>query len=54
MKPGVPSREPRDRDGFIHDLNAKVGDQATEVEFPEKKIEISEDDLRAPPRRPSI
>ncbi|MBM3288591.1 MAG: hypothetical protein FJY92_00420 [Candidatus Hydrogenedentes bacterium] len=50
----VQSREPDDRDGFIHDLKAKVGDQAMQIEFLEKKVEILEDGLRPPPRRPSL
>ena len=40
--------------GFIHDLKAKVGDQAMQIELLEKKIEILEDGLRPPPRRPSL
>jgi hypothetical protein len=47
------SREPDHRDGFIHDLKAKVGEQAMPIELLGRKIEILEDDLRPPPRRPS-
>ena len=46
MQAGLQSREPDHRDGFIHDLKAKVGDQAMQ-------IEILEDGLRPPLRRPS-
>ena len=53
MRAGLQSREPDHRDGFIHDLKAKVGDQAMQIELLEKKIEILEDGLRPPPRRPS-
>ena len=53
MQAGLQSREPDHRDGFIHDLKAKVGDQAMQIELLERKIEILEDDLRPPPRRPS-
>ena len=53
MQAGLQSREPDHRDGFIHDLKAKVGDQAMQIEILEKKIEILEDGLRPPPRRPS-
>jgi transposase len=54
MQAGLQSREPDQRDGFIHDLKAKVGDQAMQIELLEKKIEILEDGLRPPPRRPSL
>ena len=54
MQAGLQSREPDHRDGFIHDLTAKVGDQAMQIELLEKKIEILEDGLRPPPRRPSL
>jgi transposase len=54
MQAGLLSREPDHRDGFIHDLKAKVGDQTVQIEFLEKKIEILEDGLRPPPRRPSL
>jgi transposase len=54
MQAGLQSREPDHRDGFIHDLKAKVGDQAMQIELLEKKIEILEDGLRPPPRRPSL
>jgi transposase-like protein len=53
MQAGLQSREPDHRDGFIHDLKAKAGDQAMQIEILEKKIEILEDGLRPPPRRPS-
>ncbi len=53
MQAGLPSREHDHRDGFIHDLKAKVGDQAMQIELLEKKIEILEDGLRHAPRRPS-
>jgi predicted RNase H-like nuclease (RuvC/YqgF family) len=53
MQAGLQSREPDHRDGFIHDLKAKVGDQAMQIELLERKIEILEDGLRPPPRRPS-
>jgi hypothetical protein len=53
MQAGLQSIEPDHRDGFIHDLKAKVGDQAMQIELLEKKIEILEDGLRPPPRRPS-
>ena len=51
---GLQSREPDHRDGFIHDLKAKVGDQAMQIELLERKIEILEDGLHPPPRRPSL
>ena len=54
MQAGLQSRQPDHRDGFIHDLKAKVGDQAMQIELLEKKIEILEDGLRPPPRRPSL
>jgi hypothetical protein len=54
MQPGLQSRGPDHRDGFIHDLKAKVGDQAMPIKVLEKKIGILEDSLRAPPRRPSL
>ena len=54
MQAGLQSRESDHRDGFIHDLKAKVGDQAMQIELLEKKIEILEDGLRPPPRRPSL
>jgi predicted RNase H-like nuclease (RuvC/YqgF family) len=53
MQAGLQSREPDHRDDFIHDLKAKVGDQAMQIELLERKIEILEDGLRPPPRRPS-
>ena len=53
MQAGLQSRQPDHRDGFIHDLKAKVGDQAMQIELLERKIEILEDGLRPPPRRPS-
>jgi len=52
MQAGLQSREPDHRNGFIHDLKAKVGDQAMQIELLERKIEILEDGLRPPPRRP--
>jgi transposase-like protein len=54
MQAGLQSREPDHRDGFIHDLTVTVGDQAMQIELLEKKIEILEDGLRPPPRRPSL
>ncbi len=54
MQAGLQSREPDHRDGFIHDLKAKVGDQAMQIELLERKIEFLEDGLRPPPRRPSL
>jgi predicted RNase H-like nuclease (RuvC/YqgF family) len=54
MQAGLQSREPDHRDDFIHDLKAKVGDQAMQIELLERKIEILEDGLRPPPRRPSL
>ena len=54
MQAGLQSRGPDHRDGFIHDLKAKVGDQAMQIELLEKKIEILEDGLRPPSRRPSL
>jgi hypothetical protein len=54
MQAGLQSREPDHRAGFIHDLKAKVGDQAMQIELLERKIEILEDGLRPPPRRPSL
>jgi transposase len=54
MQAGLQSREPDHRDGFIHDLKAKVGDQAMQIELLERKIDILEDGLRPPPRRPSL
>jgi hypothetical protein len=53
VQAGLQSREPDHRDGFIHDLKAKVGDQAMTIELLERKIEILEDGLRPPQRRPS-
>jgi transposase len=53
MQAGLQSREPDHRDSFIHDLKAKVGDQAMTIELLERKIEILEDGLRPPQRRPS-
>ena len=52
MQAGLQSREPDHRDGFIHDLKAKIGDRAVQIELHEKKIEILEDGLRPPRRRP--
>ena len=54
MQAGLQSREPDHRDGFIHDLKAKVGDQAMQIELLEKKNEILEDGLLPPLRRPSL
>jgi predicted RNase H-like nuclease (RuvC/YqgF family) len=54
MQAGLQSREANHRDGFIHDLKAKVGDEAMQIELLEKKIEKLEDGLRPPPRRPSL
>jgi hypothetical protein len=54
MQAELQFREPDHRDGFIHDLKAKVGDQAMQIELLEQKIEILEDGLRPPPRRPSL
>gem|GEM_PF-5112694 len=54
MQAGLQSREPDHRDGFIHNLKAKVGDQAMQIELLAKKIEILEVGLRPPPRRPSL
>jgi hypothetical protein len=54
MQAKLQSREPDHRDGFVHDLKAKVGDQAMQIELLERKIEILEDGLRPPPRRPSL
>ena len=51
MQAGLQSREPDHRDGFIHDLKAKVGDQAMQIELLERKIEILEDGLRRGPSR---
>jgi hypothetical protein len=53
MRAVFQSREPDHRAGFIHDLKAKFGDQAMQIELLEKKIEILVDGLRPPPRRPS-
>ena len=53
MQAGLQSRDADHRDGFIHDLKAKVGDQAMQIELLEKKIDILEDGLRPPQRRPS-
>jgi predicted RNase H-like nuclease (RuvC/YqgF family) len=53
MQAGLQSRERDHRDGFIHDLKAKVGEQAMQIELLEIKIEILEDGLRPLPRRPS-
>ena len=47
MQAGLQSREPDHRDGFIHDLKAKAGDQAMQ-------IEILENGLRPPLREPSL
>jgi hypothetical protein len=46
MQAGLQSREPDHRDGFIHDLKAKVGGQATQIELLEQNIGILEDGLR--------
>lgn len=54
MQAGLQSREPDHRDGFIHDLKAKVGDQAMQIELLQRKIDMLEDGLRPPPRRPSL
>jgi hypothetical protein len=54
MQVRLQSREPDHRDGLIHDLTAKVGDQAMQIELLEKKIEILEDGLRPPPWRPTL
>jgi hypothetical protein len=54
MQAGLQSREPDHRDGFIHNLKAKVGDQAMQIDLLEKKIKILEDGLRPPPRRPLL
>ena len=54
MKARLQSREPDHREGFIHDLKAKVGDQAMPIELLDKKIEILDDGLRLPPRSPSL
>jgi hypothetical protein len=43
MQAGLQSREPDHRDGFIHELKAKVGDQAMQIELLEQKIGILED-----------
>jgi len=53
MQAGLQSREPDHRDGFIHDLKAKVGDQAMQIELLQRKIDMLEDGLRPPPRRSS-
>ena len=53
MQAGLQSRDADHRDGFIHDLKAKVGDQAMQIELLEKKIDILEDGLRPQERRPS-
>lgn len=54
MRAGLQSRAPDHRDGFIHDLKAKVGDQAMTIELLEKKIDHLEANLRPQPRRPSL
>ncbi len=54
MQTGLQSREPDHRDAFIHDLKAKVGDQAMQIELLESKIDILEGGLRPPQRRPSL
>jgi len=53
IRADLQSREPDHRDGFIHDLKTKVGDRAMQIKLLERKIEILEDGLRPPPRRPS-
>jgi hypothetical protein len=53
MEARLQSREDDHRDGFIHDLKTKVSDQAMTIELLERKIEILEDGLRPPQRRPS-
>ncbi len=53
MQSGLQSREPDHRDGFIHDLKAKVSDQAMTIELPKRKIKILEDGFRSPQRRQS-
>jgi hypothetical protein len=54
MQVGFQAREPDHCHGSIHDLKAKVGNQAMQIELLEEKIEILEDGLRPPPRRPSL
>jgi hypothetical protein len=54
MQAGLQWREPDHRDGFSHDLKAKVGGKAMQIERLEQKIGILEDLLRPPPRRPSL
>jgi transposase len=54
MQAGLQSRVPDHRDGFLHDLKAKVGDQAMQIELLEQRIGILEAGLRPPPRRPSL
>jgi hypothetical protein len=53
MKAGPRSREPGHRDGRLNDRKAKVGNQAMQIEFLKRKIEIPEDGLRPPPGSPS-
>lgn len=54
VRAGLQSREPDHRDGFLHDLKAKAGDQATLIEVLEKRNEIPEDGLLPPLRRPTL
>ena len=51
---GLQSREDDHREAYIHELMAKLGDQTMKVELLERKIEILEDGLRPPQRRPSL
>lgn len=54
MQAALMSREPDHRDGLIHDLKAKVGDQTMTIELLERKIDLLEDGLRPPSRRPML
>jgi transposase len=54
MQAGLQSRGPDHRDGVIHELKAKVGDQAMQIELLKRKIDILKNGLRSPPRWPSL
>jgi len=40
--------------GFVHDLNAKVCDEAMQIDVLEKEFEVLGDGLRNSPWRPSL
>jgi hypothetical protein len=53
MQAGLQSREDDHREACIHELMAKLGDQPMKAELLERKIEILEDGLSPPQRKPS-